>query len=172
MFHSLVMYYLHTSLLKAPFTNVKGIRLRFVVYLNHCWPKCTLLLCWKLLAPWICWLNCSYEQSLSVSVKTSQADVQNWTVEFAKAPCFGWAVYELYMSSSAGRSQMMIFGMEGSDLFWWKRMCICSLTVSPQVRSVTFNVLKCNLREVLYLHCRKKVDLLQAAQWGGEESRV
>jgi len=39
MFHSLVMYYLHTSLLKAAFTNVKGTWLHFVVCLKHCWPK-------------------------------------------------------------------------------------------------------------------------------------
>lgn len=75
------------------------------------------------------------------------------------------------ISSSAGRSQMMmmIFGMEGSDLFRWKRICICSLTVSPQVRSVTFKMLKCNLCEVLDLSSRQKVDLLRAMQQGGGE---
>lgn len=170
MYHSLVTYYLHASLLKAPFTNVKGIRVQFVVCSQHCWPNITSLLCWTLLVPWICLLNCSDKQSLSVSVKTSQAGVYNWTADFTSSPCFAGRE-SMHLSSSAGRSQMMmvmIFGMEGSDFFRWKTAGIWSWTVSPQVTSATCKILKCNLWDVLNCSYRQKGDL--AAQRGGIRS--
>lgn len=86
MCHSLVTCYLHASHLTDPFTNIKGIRLHFAVYSQYCCSKSILLLGLNLMAPWICCLNCSYKQSLSVSVKTSQAEVYQLKTRFCQLP--------------------------------------------------------------------------------------